>query len=125
MPVKKDDDKGKTDRRIGARLQELRIARGMSQEDLAKEIGVSYQQAQKYEGGLNSLSPWKLTHLAEIFGVPVASFFEVPGEAPVEQAKKDTRLLLLMGRLRRIDGRNPDAFTAICDMAKALDTEAD
>ena len=120
--MKKDDEKA-FDRKIGKRLHDLRIARGMSLMDLAEEIGVAYQQVQKYEAGINVASPWKLAGLAQIFGVPVASFFEAAEKAPVEQVKKETRLMLLLGRRRRIDEENPDAFKAICEMAKAFDTK--
>ena len=44
------------DRHVGARLRELRVAAGLSQQVLADLIGVTYQQAHKYETGVNRLA---------------------------------------------------------------------
>jgi transcriptional regulator with XRE-family HTH domain len=122
--VKKDDEK-KFDHQLGKRLHNLRTARGMSQMELAEALGVAFQQVQKYETGVNMASPWKLCRLAEIFGVPVASFFEAESKAGTGAEKHTTRLMTLMGRLRRIDSQDTKSFTAIYDLAKALDPEED
>ena len=47
-------DNDPLDRKLGARIRHLRIARNMSQTDLGKEIGVTFQQVQKYENGSNA-----------------------------------------------------------------------
>ena len=49
---------------------------GLSQEKLAEAIGLTFQQVQKYECGMNRISAGRLYQLAEILGVPVAYFFE-------------------------------------------------
>jgi transcriptional regulator with XRE-family HTH domain len=118
--VKQDDEK-KFNRRIGRRLRELRTARGMTQMQLSEEMGVTYQQIQKYETGFNVASPWKLARLAEILGVPLTNFFEAAGVAPKKGEGHHTRMMAIMRRLQRIDRDNPEAFRAICDLAKALD----
>ena len=51
-----DDKLDPFDKRLGAELKKLRQKRGLSLPDVAAEIGVSYQQLQKYEAGRNSLS---------------------------------------------------------------------
>jgi transcriptional regulator with XRE-family HTH domain len=48
----------------------------MTQQALAKAIGVAFQQVQKYENGTNRVSASRLAQIAETLGVPVAYFFE-------------------------------------------------
>ncbi len=57
----------------------MRIRRaevGMTQQQVACKIGISYQQLQKYEHGRNRISAARIKHLADVLGVPVAYFFE-------------------------------------------------
>jgi len=117
--MKKDAER-KLDRQIGRRLRELRIMRGLSLEQLGSAIDRTFQAVQKYEAGIDTISPWKLTRFAEIFGVPVTSFFEEAEMAPGDIEKPRTRLMALMRKLRRIEGENPEAFAAMCNMANAL-----
>lgn len=59
----------------GKKLYTLRKTLGLSQAALGKEIGVSGQQIQKYEQGINCLSIDKLYRLASLLDVPPAAFF--------------------------------------------------
>lgn len=68
------------DKHVGKRLKIRRNLMGMSQDDLAREIGVTFQQIQKYEHGTNRISAGKLFEFAEIMNVMVDFFFEgLPG----------------------------------------------
>ena len=49
------------DRHVGARLRERRIMLGLTQQQLAELIGVTYQQAHKYENGINRISAGRLS----------------------------------------------------------------
>lgn len=60
---------------IGKRLCLRRTTLGLSQGDVARALGITFQQVQKYEKGKNMVSPIKLLQLAELFGVSVAYFF--------------------------------------------------
>ena len=51
---------GAIDGHVGERIRERRIVLGLSQQQLAELIGVTYQQAQKYERGINRVSPGRL-----------------------------------------------------------------
>ena len=62
--------------RIGRRIREIRTSRGLSQEDLASKVGVSYQQIQRYEAGNSNLPAPVLLALSQAFRVPVDAFFE-------------------------------------------------
>jgi transcriptional regulator with XRE-family HTH domain len=64
------------DRHVGARLRELRISAGLSQQALGDLIGVTYQQAHKYESGVNRISASRLFALALALDVEVNEFFE-------------------------------------------------
>jgi transcriptional regulator with XRE-family HTH domain len=53
---------------------------GMSQEKLGEKLGLTFQQVQKYEKGINRIGASRLYDLAQVLGVPVQFFYE---EAPV------------------------------------------
>jgi transcriptional regulator with XRE-family HTH domain len=55
----------------GRRLREIRMRRGVSQEKLGQKMGVTFQQIQKYEGGINRMGASRLIALAKILEVPV------------------------------------------------------
>ena len=60
---------------VGQRLRELRMLAGLSQSDLAATIGLTFQQLQKYERGVNRISASKLYLLARYLNVPVSALF--------------------------------------------------
>ena len=64
------------DRHVGARLRERRIMLGLTQQQMAELIGVTYQQAHKYEKGLNRVAAGRLYRIAQGLGVEVGYFFE-------------------------------------------------
>lgn len=64
------------DAEIGKRVRTLRLQRGLSQTKLADALGVTFQQVQKYEKGVNRISAGRLLRIAEILTVPIAFFFE-------------------------------------------------
>lgn len=66
------------DRHLGDRLRLARKALKLSQEALAEELGITFQQVQKYEKGINRISASRLHHAAAILGVPVSFFFPEP-----------------------------------------------
>ena len=64
------------DAHVGARLRTRRMALGMSQDKLGASLGLTFQQVQKYEKGLNRMGSSRLQHAADILGVAVPFFFE-------------------------------------------------
>src|ERR1700732_2639564 len=64
------------DRHVGARIRERRIMLGLTQQQLADLIGVTYQQAHKYERGINRVSAGRLFEIAQALRVPVGYFFD-------------------------------------------------
>ena len=78
-----DEDLSKTttkgtdvDRYVGSRIRERRVMLGLSQQQMAHLIGVTYQQAHKYERGINRISAGRLFEIARVLRVPVSYFFE-------------------------------------------------
>lgn len=70
------------DAAVGARLRSARQLAGMSQTDLALRVGVSFQQVQKYEKGMNRIGASRLQQFAEILNVSVSFFFQGEDEFP-------------------------------------------
>ena len=68
------ETESKLDREVAARVRAQRLASGLTQTELGKRIGVTFQQIQKYENGSNRLTAGKLIILSEILGVPVEQF---------------------------------------------------
>jgi transcriptional regulator with XRE-family HTH domain len=60
---------------VGARISLRRSALGLSQTALAEELGVSFQQVQKYETGANRISASRLHRIATVLGTSVGAFF--------------------------------------------------
>ena len=61
---------------LGKRLRIARITRNLSQHDLAKTVGITFQQIQKYEKGLNRISASRLYKFIKILGVTFEFFFD-------------------------------------------------
>lgn len=64
------------DRHVGGQLRYRRCLAGLSQEQVALHLGVSFQQVQKYEKGKNRISAGRLAQAAALLGVPVQCFFD-------------------------------------------------
>ncbi len=77
------------DAHVGRRLRQRRIALGISQEQLGEELGLTFQQIQKYEKGQNRISAGRLYKLSLILSVSVGYFFE--GIATDQGAGKEGR----------------------------------
>lgn len=64
------------DRRLGQRVRTRRLEIGMSQEKLAEILGVTFQQVQKYEKGVNRIAASRLFDISGALDMPVARFFD-------------------------------------------------
>jgi transcriptional regulator with XRE-family HTH domain len=63
------------DKMVGTNIRVHRLAAGLTQDELGAKLGVTFQQIQKYEKGTNRIGSGRLYQIAEIFEVPVKSFF--------------------------------------------------
>jgi transcriptional regulator with XRE-family HTH domain len=115
------------DRRVGARLRERRLLLGMSQQQLAKALGITFQQVQKYENGANRISASRLWDISRRVDVPIEWFFGVEGNGarPIQRAmegdlaKRET--LELVRNYFSI--QNPEIRRALIALARAAGTE--
>ena len=77
---------------VGKRIRMRRQFLGMSQATLAEQLGVTFQQVQKYEGGANRVSASRLAEVAHILDVPVPHFFaDLPAERNEPLARREER----------------------------------
>lgn len=108
------------DHHVGARIRERRVMLGLSQQQLAQLIGVTYQQAHKYERGLNRISAGRLYEIALVLSVPVSWFFEgLDAEVPAAELSTRQRMCLELARnFAAID--NHKHQEALSQMARAL-----
>jgi transcriptional regulator with XRE-family HTH domain len=108
------------DRHVGARIRERRLMLGLSQQQLAAMIGVTYQQAHKYERGLNRISAGRLFEIGIVLDVPVSWFFEGLGEDGAAQplGTRQRMCLELARNFALID--NEKHQEALSQMARAL-----
>jgi transcriptional regulator with XRE-family HTH domain len=84
---------------VGLRLRTLRKSKGMSQEQLGKALGITFQQIQKYERGTNRISASMLVKSARTLEVSAASL--LPDEN--DPAPKSPAILSMMSQLRGVD----------------------
>lgn len=71
---------------VGSRLKLRRTMMGMTQEKLGEQLGVTFQQVQKYEKGTNRIGASRLQEISEILGAPVSFFFEEASPMNVPRA---------------------------------------
>jgi transcriptional regulator with XRE-family HTH domain len=86
------------DRYVGARVRERRLMLGLTQQQMAELIGVTYQQEHKYEKGRNRITAGRLFMSAQALGVEVGYFYEGYGEGGPVRPTPQQRMLLDLAR---------------------------
>ena len=81
------------DRLVGQRIKMLRKSKGVSQTALGRALGVTFQQIQKYENGVNRVGASRLSEVGRALEVPVSTFFE-EGGALLDQGQQEVFELL-------------------------------
>ncbi len=74
--TKKKGRANSIDENIGVQLRQRRALLGMSQEKLAEQVGITFQQIQKYENGANRVSASRLFEFSKVLDIPVNFFYE-------------------------------------------------
>ncbi len=88
---------------VGKRVRHRRWLIGMTQQQLAQQVGIKFQQIQKYETGANRISASRLWDIAEALEVPVSFFFEGLEEVQKDDADKTSVPADLMGDKEALD----------------------
>jgi transcriptional regulator with XRE-family HTH domain len=89
MAKKKSDS---VDIHVGKNIRAFRMAKGLSQSAIGDALGVTFQQVQKYERGVNRVGSSRLAKLSKVLGVPVDKFFEdsdLTGDGSTSKAVTD------------------------------------
>ena len=79
------------DTHLGRRLRRRRRLLGLTQQQLAVQVGVRFQQVQKYECGANRISAARLWELAEALSTPISYFYDGLEEARERPAAAETQ----------------------------------
>lgn len=101
---------------VGRRIREMRLLMNLSQEALAKEVGLTFQQIQKYELAVNRVSAGVLIAIANVFGCPVTWFY---GENGNEECNPFTNQeLQLIKAYRQAPDRVREAIVDLMKFSK-------
>ena len=106
MSIKSPDP---VDVQVGSRIRLFRLEAQMSQTDLAEQLGVTFQQVQKYEKGVNRVGAGRLTKIAAALRVPVSELLGDDGTGQtnrrdVDEARSPLKVLTVSGALRLLKG---------------------
>jgi transcriptional regulator with XRE-family HTH domain len=113
---------------VGQNIRNNRLHRQLSQSDLGQQIGLSYQQIQKYETGANRVGASRLSQLAEILDVPLPTLFDGRRVVGRQTPQQPAHLLLAKPDALRIlrafdqieDGRVRLAVLALVESIPAM-----
>ena len=117
------------DHYVSLRIRQRRIMLGLTQQQMAELIGVTYQQAHKYETGINRISAGRLYQIAQALGVEISYFFEEIDPEKRNRPKQSEmmpqqRMLLELARnFAGITNRNHQ--DALCNLARVLANAAE
>src|SRR5436309_5859747 len=121
MSVKRPDP---VDIEVGHRIRIERLARGLSQTELANNLGVTFQQVQKYEKGVNRVGAGRLARIADVLSVPVGFFFsgDMSPSQPSDSAHTGLSFLETAGAVRLVRAysviEDPQIRRALVDLSE-------
>ena len=91
---------------IGLRIREYRLQAGITQEQLAEELGITFQQVQKYERGITKVNLLKLQQLAIILKIPISAFFLDGSYSAFQLTEEEKQLLHSFRKIKTAEHRN-------------------
>ena len=92
---------------------------GLTQQQLAEMIGVTYQQAHKYERGINRVSAGRLFEIARVLNAPITYFYDGLGQETPRPVAPHQRMLLEIAR-NFAEIQNEKHQEAVSQLARAL-----
>ncbi len=103
---------------VGGRVKAGRTSIGMSQKELGRHVGLTFQQIQKYENGMNRMGASRLWQISLILGQPISWFFEGIGE---QKRKGDDPLAIreALQLVRYLSACDPDVQKHLSGMINA------
>ncbi|MGF1477370.1 MAG: helix-turn-helix domain-containing protein [Geminicoccaceae bacterium] len=132
LPQRATNGRGRAldvDHFVSLKIRQRRIMLGLTQQQMAELIGVTYQQAHKYETGINRISAGRLYQIAKALGVEINYFFEDIDPTNEDKPKKaemmpQQRMLLELARNFAAIG-NRRHQDALCNLARVLANTGD
>jgi transcriptional regulator with XRE-family HTH domain len=118
-----------TDMEVGRLIRFHRMNAGLSQTELGQKIGVSFQQVQKYEKGVDRVGAGRLTRIAEVLNVSVNTFFgkSVLDDVPDQKSVSVVQDLTVPGALRLVQAfgriKNNELRRAVVAFVENIATE--
>lgn len=112
------------DQHVGERIRLRRTELGLTQEQLAEALDVSYQQIQKYETGANRISAGRIFEIARKLGVEISYFFDglalgaETASAPLEHGGRQRSAIELVRKFAQI--KDPEVRAAIAGLVKTI-----
>ena len=110
------------DAHVGERIRLRRTELGLTQEQLAEALDVSYQQIQKYETGANRVSAGRMLEIARKLDVDVGYFFEGLSDeeagTPLEHGGRQRSAIELVRKFGQI--KDPEVRAAIAGLVKTI-----
>jgi len=104
---------------LGHNVRYWRLARGLSQTQLANRLGITFQQVQKYEAGDNRVSMGRLVKTAAILRIPIATLFEgTETDGPLLALISDSRSFRLARAFASI--KNNKARASLMNMVEKI-----
>lgn len=138
MPRVRPDNEGPSpvDTHVGTRVRTRRLMLGLSQEELAKAIGLTFQQVQKYEKGTNRISVSRLVDISKALKVPFDYFLDgVSGRKALRGVADNAQAALEADPLAKKDVmelvrayskiKTPQLKKQLLEMAKAMADNSD
>jgi len=113
------------ERHIGKQIKMLRMSQKISQKELAKKMGITYQQVQKYETGLNRISVSRLWQICDIFSITPNVLFDTlldtsdtshaPGDLIPNNVATTQDIKLMLAFKKIEDGENRNLVIKLCE----------
>lgn len=91
---------------LGKKIREFRLQAGFTQEKLAEELGITFQQVQKYERGVTKVNLLKLQQLAEALKVPITVFFGEGSYSAFQLTDDEKQLIHSYRKIKSADHKN-------------------
>jgi len=125
VPARRADSR---DAEVGRRVRSRRLECRLSQTELADKIGVTFQQVQKYEKGVNRIGAGRLQRITEALDVPITFFFDATPHATTTASKNGTdsvfEFMQVSGAVRIVKAfnriKNPKARQILVEMTEEL-----
>jgi transcriptional regulator with XRE-family HTH domain len=117
--ARRHNDIDNYDKQIGRKIYELRLAMGLSRQELGEKIGVTHQQCQKYEKGTNRVSAGRLVLIAKVLNKSIDYFYENIDDQPKEVQTHHQRMCIEVAR-NFMKIKNPVYQEAVNTLVKSL-----